>query len=178
MLDNRKMVLYSYTPFGHIAVPGCRLGVEKSSQEEKGLERQRLRIGGMNMRKTQSLGLGLVLMALAALLCSANVAWGQDVTAAITGTITDASGAPLAGATITAKDMDRGTVWPATTNTEGIYNTLRIPVASYSLKVEAKGFQTAPYPPFTPSLNQTSRVDMQHQLCAAPRPLNVTTQLH
>src|SRR5260370_1297351 len=60
MLDNRKMVLYSYTPFGHIAVPGCRLGVEKSSQEEKRLDSQRLRIGGMNMRKTQPLRRGVV----------------------------------------------------------------------------------------------------------------------
>src|SRR5258708_10838643 len=119
MLDNRKMVLYRYTPFGHIAVPGCRLGVEKSSQEEKRLDSQRLRSGGMNMRKTQSLGLGLVLMALVAMLCSANVAWGQDVTATITGTITDARGAPLAAASVTAKDMDRGTLWPATTNTHG-----------------------------------------------------------
>src|SRR5260370_16604633 len=161
MLDNRKMVLYSYTPFGHIAVPGCRLGVEKSSQEEKGWDSGRRWIGGMNMRKAQSLGLGLVFMALAALLCSANVAWGQDVTAAITGTITDASGAPLAGATITAKDMDRGTVWPATTNTEGIYNILRIPVRSYSLKGEAKGFQTPLFPPVTLVLNQTARLDAQ-----------------
>src|SRR5260370_11960459 len=126
MLDNRKMVLYSYTPFGHIAVPGCRLGVEKSSQEEKRLDSQRLRIGGMNMRKTQSLRWGLVVIALVAMLCRANAALGQDVTAAITGTITEASEAPLAGASVTAKDMDRGTLWLVTPNPDRIYKIFRI----------------------------------------------------
>jgi len=59
------------------------------------------------MRKMQSLGWGLVFVALAALLCSANPAWGQDVTATITGTVSDPSGAPIVGATVTAKDTDR-----------------------------------------------------------------------
>jgi len=118
--------------------------------------------------------LGLVFVALVALLCGANAAWGQDVTATITGTITDASGAPLAGASVTAKDMDRGTVWPTTTNTEGIYNILRIPVGSYSLRVEAKGFQTALYPPFTLVLNQTARVDVQMKVGAVAETVEVT----
>src|SRR6267143_6044255 len=126
------------------------------------------------MKKIQSTGWGLVLMALVAMLCSANVAWGQDVTATITGTITDASGAPLAGASVTAKDMDRGTAWPTTTNTEGIYNILRIPVGSYSLRVEAKGFQTALYPPFTLVLNQTARVDVQMKVGAVAETVEVT----
>ncbi len=126
------------------------------------------------MRKMRSLWLGLVFVALVALLCGANAAWGQDVTATITGTITDASGAPLAGASVTAKDMDRGTVWPTTTNTEGIYNILRIPVGSYSLRVEAKGFQTALYPPFTLVLNQTARVDVQMKVGAVAETVEVT----
>ncbi len=174
MLDNRKVVLYSYPTFGHIAGQGCRLTVEKFSQEEKPLGGRRLRIGGINMRKMRSLWLGLVFVALVALLCGANAAWGQDVTATITGTITDASGAPLAGASVTAKDMDRGTVWPTTTNTEGIYNILRIPVGSYSLRVEAKGFQTALYPPFTLVLNQTARVDVQMKVGAVAETVEVT----
>jgi Carboxypeptidase regulatory-like domain/TonB dependent receptor len=126
------------------------------------------------MRKMQSLGLGYVVLTLVALLCSANPAFAQDVTATITGTITDSSGAPLAGATVTAKDLDRGTVWPATTNTDGIYNILRIPVGSYSFKVEAKGFQTALYPPFTLVLNQTARVDVQMKVGAVTETIEVT----
>jgi Carboxypeptidase regulatory-like domain/TonB dependent receptor len=126
------------------------------------------------MKKIQSVGLGMAVCALAALLCSANAAWGQDVTATITGTITDASGAPLAGATVTAKDMDRGTVWPATTNTDGLYNILRIPVGSYNLRVEAKGFQTALVPPFTLVLNQTARLDVQMKVGAIAETVEVS----
>jgi len=82
-------------------------------------------------------------VALAALLCSANPAWGQDVTATITGTVSDPSGAPIVGATVTAKDTDRGTVHTSQTNELGSYNIVRIPVGTYDVKVEMKGFQTS-----------------------------------
>jgi hypothetical protein len=57
--------------------------------------------------------------------------------------------------------MDRGTTWPATTNEDGIFNLLRIPVGTYSLKVEAKGFQTAVRTAFELVLNQVARIDVQ-----------------
>jgi len=126
------------------------------------------------MSKKHGLGFGILICALIALLCSANAARSQEVTATITGTVTDSSGAALAGATVTAKDMDRGTMWPATTNGEGIYSILRIPVGTYSLKVEAKGFQTAEYPPFTLVLNQAARIDVQMKVGAVTETVEVT----
>src|SRR5260370_14085820 len=160
MLDNRKVVLYSYSSFGHIAGLGCRLPVENFSQEEKPLDGRRVRIGGINMRKMQSLGLGLVFVTLVALLCSANPAWGQDVTATITGTVSDPSGAPIVGASVTAKDTDRGTLHTAQTNEAGVYNVVRVPVGTYDVKVEAKGFQTSLVSSVTLLLNQTARIDV------------------
>src|ERR1051326_6167717 len=88
-------------------------------------------------------------------------AWGQEVTAAVVGTITDASGAPIKGATVTATDSDRGTVWTAQTNEVGAYNLLRLPVGSYVVKVTANGFQTAVQSAVTLVLNQTARIDVQ-----------------
>ena len=126
------------------------------------------------MRKTRYLKLGMAICALGALLCGARAARGQEVTAAITGTVTDPSGAPLAGATVTAKDQDRGTTWPATTNSDGIYALLRIPVGSYNLRVEAKGFQTAVYPAFTLVLNQTARIDVQMKVGAVSETVEVS----
>src|SRR5438445_8012860 len=99
------------------------------------------------MRKMQSLGWGLVCLALLTLLCTGNAARAQDVTAAITGTVTDPSGAALAGATVTAKETDRGTIWTAQTNEAGIYSLLRIPIGTYELRAEMKGFKTAVLPP-------------------------------
>jgi hypothetical protein len=109
------------------------------------------------MKKLQFLGMCFSL--LAALLCSASSARAQDVTATITGTITDPSGAPIIGATVTAHDTERGTNWTSLTNDSGVYYILRIPVGTYSLKVEDKGFETLSHSPFTLVLNQTARVD-------------------
>ena len=103
----------------------------------------------------------LFLLLLWALAGALMPAWGQEVTAAIVGTVTDPSGAPVKGATVTATDTDRGTVWTATTNDSGAYNLLRLPVGTYTVKVSAQGFQSALEQAFTLVLNQTARVDMQ-----------------
>src|SRR5258708_34952300 len=95
------------------------------------------------MRKMQSLGLGLVFVALVALLCSANPASGQEVTATITGTVSDPSGAPIVGAGVTAKDTDRGNLYTAQTNEVGGYNIVRVPVGVYDPTIEMKGLQTS-----------------------------------
>src|SRR6266581_4579453 len=174
MLDNRKMVLYSYSPFGHIAGQGCCLPVENFSQEEKLLDGQRLRIGGINMRKMQSLGLGLVFVTLVALLCSANPAWGQEVTATITGTVSDPSGAAIAGATVTAKSVERGLTYTAVTNESGIYRIAQLPVGSYELKVEKSGFASAAFPAFVLTLNQVARVDVGMKVGQVTQTVEVT----
>jgi hypothetical protein len=88
-------------------------------------------------------------------------AWSQEVTASIVGTVTDPSGAPIKGATVTATDTDRGTVWTAQTSESGSYNLLRLPISTYGVKVTATGFQTVAEKPFTVVLNQTARVNVQ-----------------
>ncbi len=126
------------------------------------------------MKKLESVGLSLLCVTLFALLCGVNAAWAQDVTATITGTITDQSGAPIVGATVTAHDTDRGTAWTSVTNESGIYNIIRIPVGSYDLKVEAKGFQTAIHSPFTLVLNQTARIDVDMKVGSVTATVEVT----
>jgi len=100
-----------------------------------------------------------VTIVLLALFCAGPLC-AQEVTASITGTVTDATGAVITGATVTATDVNRGTSWPATTNDDGIYNILRIPVGNYTLKAEAKGFQTTVFPQFTLVLNQVARMNV------------------
>src|SRR6266403_2113880 len=175
MLDNRKMVLYSYSTFGHIAGQGCWLPVENFSQEENPLDGRRLRIGGKNMRKIQSLGLGVVFVALVALLCSANPAWGQDVTASITGTVSDPSGAAVVGATVTAKSVERGITYTAATNESGIYRIAQLPVGSYELKVEKPGFAAVAYAAFVLTLNQVARFDVSLRVGQITQTVEVTS---
>src|SRR5215831_15132345 len=78
----------------------------------------------------------------------------QEVSAGITGRVTDPSGSAIVGASVTAKDVDRGTEWPTVTNQDGIYAFPRIPIGTYSLKVEAKGFKTAVQSGVTLEVNQ------------------------
>lgn len=100
--------------------------------------------------------------------------WAQEVTAGIVGTVTDPSGAPIAGAAVTATDTQRGTVWTAQTDGSGAYDIPRIPVGTYTVKVSASGFQTAVQPPFTLTLNQTARVDMKMQVGKVTETVEVT----
>jgi hypothetical protein len=126
------------------------------------------------MKRIQSMGLGMAVYALVALLCSANEARSQEVTAAITGTVTDPSGSAIAGATVTAKDTARGTMYQTQTNSDGAYYLARVPVGRYEVRVEAKGFQTAVRPAFDLVLNQVARVDVQMVVGAVSQTVEVT----
>jgi Carboxypeptidase regulatory-like domain len=102
------------------------------------------------------------------------LAFGQEVTASIVGTITDQSGAPIKKAAVNATDTERGTVWNAETNDAGAYTLTRLPVGTYAVKVSASGFQTAAYPTFTLVLNQTARVDVQMKVGQVNETVEVT----
>jgi hypothetical protein len=111
------------------------------------------------MRKLMSVGFALLL--LIGLLSVLQSAWGQEVTAAITGTVVDSSGATVKDAPVTAKDVDRGTLWTAHTDNSGIFTITRIPVGTYSVSVAVPGFETSVYPTFTLTLNQTASLNFQ-----------------
>ncbi len=65
----------------------------------------------------------------------------QQVTATLSGTITDTSGAAIPNATVTAQNADTGYVAHATTNGQGEYRIDLLPVGSYSVTVDATGFK-------------------------------------
>src|SRR5579863_9290405 len=88
----------------------------------------------------------------------------QEVSAGITGRVTDPSGGSIVGATVTAKDLDRQTPWTTKSNEDGIYSFPRIPVGRYVLKVESAGFKTYLNPEFVLELNQRARVDVALQI--------------
>ncbi|HYZ87634.1 MAG TPA: carboxypeptidase-like regulatory domain-containing protein [Bryobacteraceae bacterium] len=100
--------------------------------------------------------------------------WSQQVTAAITGQVTDPAGAPIPDAAVIAKDLERGTEWPTQTNSEGYYNLPRLPVGTYEIRVEAKGFQRAVYSPVTLVLNQSARVNFQMKIGEISETVEVT----
>ena len=126
------------------------------------------------MKKLCCLGWACALATVFMLVGTANVALGQDVTATITGTVMDPSGAAVVGATVTAKSVERGIAYTGTTNESGIYRISQLPVGSYDLKVEKQGFQTSFYPAFVLVLNQIARVDVQMKVGQVSQTIEVT----
>jgi Carboxypeptidase regulatory-like domain len=128
------------------------------------------------MKKLRSLGWGCswVMLATIVLLGCANQAFAQDVTATITGTVSDPSGAAIPGATVTAKSVERGTTFKDISNDAGIYRIPQLPVGNYELRVEKDGFQTALYPAFTLVLNQIARIDAQLKVGQVTQTVEVT----
>src|SRR5438477_9495942 len=102
-----------------------------------------------------------VLVCLALAFGGAQAIHAQDVTATVTGTVVDTSGAAVAGAAVTAKSVERGVVYSATTNDAGIYRIPQLPVGSYELRVEKTGFASVSYPAFVLVLNQVATIDVQ-----------------
>jgi Carboxypeptidase regulatory-like domain/TonB dependent receptor len=98
----------------------------------------------------------------------------QQAAGAITGTVTDPSGAAIAGATVTAKDVSQGTTWTASTTSAGLYDFPAISAGTIELKVEAQGFATQVRSAFTLTLNQLARVDFQLKVGQQNQTVTVT----
>ena len=90
------------------------------------------------MRGFSALFRSLLLFATVAGMC--HYAWSQEVTASITGTVTDPRGAALPGATVTATSQERGQTYTALTNDTGLYRIAQLPVGTYTVKIEKSGF--------------------------------------
>lgn len=126
------------------------------------------------MRTKKSFTLALAILLTLTLLNLSQLAWGQEVTAAIVGTVVDPSGAAIKGATVLARDTQRGVVWKAETNDAGSFDILRLPVGSYSLEATAPGFEKSVYPAFALVLNQTARLTFQMKVGKISETVEVT----
>ena len=73
-----------------------------------------------------------------AVFCAA-MAFGQN--ASVSGTVTDPSGAQVAGATITATNADTGAVSLAKSNNAGVYGIAALPRGTYTFTGEHPGFR-------------------------------------
>ncbi|MGC1621173.1 MAG: carboxypeptidase regulatory-like domain-containing protein, partial [Candidatus Acidiferrum sp.] len=82
----------------------------------------------------------LLVCAIIAILCTAYVAKAQD-TGYISGTVTDTSGAAVAGAQVVIASTTGSATHTTTTNGDGAYVVAGLPGGSYNILVTAKGFQ-------------------------------------
>jgi len=117
----------------------------------------------------------LLVCAVMGMLCSS--ALGQNVTGSITGVVTDPSGAVVVGATVTAQNTETGVVTTAQSNEAGVYTIHFLPIGSYTLTVDAKGFSTQKLAPFALEINQTAKVDIGLKIGATETTV-VTASVH
>ena len=82
-----------------------------------------------------------VVVLLALLVALPSVASGQQDMGAITGIVTDSSGAVLPGVTVTARDEETGITISITTNETGLFVIAPLKIGTYAVEAALAGFK-------------------------------------
>ena len=101
-------------------------------------------------------------------------AFAQLNLGSINGTVTDASGAVIAGATVTVTDVERGVSRTLTTDTAGQYSAPSLTPGNYSVRAEFTGFQTLNRTGVSVGVGQAVRVDLAMSPGAQTQTVTVT----
>lgn len=94
--------------------------------------------------------------------------------AAIAGTVTDASGAAVPGATVTVKSVETGATRTLSTDNAGVYRALSLPVGNYQVQVEKQGFKTVVRNGITLVVGQQAELNMQLEVGQVAQAVTVT----
>jgi hypothetical protein len=104
---------------------------------------------------------GVLLFVCVLLICGQLFA---GVTASISGTVKDPSGASIAGATVTATNTETGISKTQTTNGQGFYSFQSLPLGKYTIDVQEKGFKAYRQRDLTLDVNSALMVDATLQV--------------
>lgn len=110
----------------------------------------------------------------ATLLLIASALWGQAPTGQVTGTVTDPSGAVVAGALVTLTNPATNIRRETTTNEEGLFNLPALPPGMYNLQVEAKGFPRERREGVELQVGQVAKIDFNLQIGNVAETIQVT----
>src|SRR5438874_5958578 len=72
---------------------------------------------------------------------SAGMAFAQNNSGRISGSVTDKSGAVIPGATVVVTNQETSAVWKASTDNNGFYVATNLAVGTYSVEADATGFR-------------------------------------
>ncbi len=121
--------------------------------------------------------MGRFMVAAALVLCSTglqSMAHAQSSTSAVTGVVSDTTGAKIAGAKVVLTDVATNVARVAVSNGTGDYNFVSVPPAKYTLNVSAPSFQAQKIEPFDVVVDQT--VNINPTLQAGNADVSVTVE--
>ncbi len=96
-----------------------------------------------------------------------SLVWAQSATTgALTGTVTDPSGAVVSGANVAATSKATGQVRTTTSDSSGVYKFSLLPPGEYSVKIAASGFKTAEVGAVTINITETAVLNQKLELGA------------
>lgn len=100
-----------------------------------------------------------------------------DVTTSrISGTVKDADGGALPGATVEAKNLDTGYVATATSRSDGFFQLVNLPIGRYSVTASLSGFRPSTRPQVRLDIGSAPSVDFKLQLTSVAESITVSAE--
>jgi Carboxypeptidase regulatory-like domain/TonB dependent receptor len=121
----------------------------------------------------------LVAFAVAIFVCCVHPAFGQAslATAQLSGQVTDASGAAVAGATVTVRNTATDVTYTATSNGQGLYVAPNLPPGNYELKASFTGFANYTQTGLVLSVGESGTANVQLQVQSLGEKVVVNTTI-
>jgi hypothetical protein len=104
--------------------------------------------------------LRIALIALYMCLGTTGLSFAQTITGSITGVVTDATGAVVPGAKVSAININTGVAVSDVTNGAGIYSIRFLQIGRYKVDTDASGFSKQSYGPFSLEIDQVAKVNV------------------
>jgi hypothetical protein len=120
--------------------------------------------------------LGIVVL-FCTLLFSTAAVWAQDPTGRILGTITDPKGAVVPGAKITVTNTGTQIHNETTTDRDGYFQVLDLPIGTYRVVIEKAGFRKIAIEDQMLTINRALRLDTQMELGSTNEVVEVSSQM-
>jgi hypothetical protein len=124
-------------------------------------------------RRLREIGCALALITA---LPSTSIAWVQAGTAALVGTVTDAQGAVLPGATVTVTNTATGATRSSVTNASGSYNLAALLPGVYNARVELTGFRQARVEKLELLVDTSARQDFKLEIGSVTETVSVVAE--
>lgn len=117
-----------------------------------------------------------LVISLLAVFLLAPTAFAQFDTATVLGTVTDAAGSAIPGATVTLKNAATGVTATAQTDENGNYQFFNVKIGPYQVAVEAQGFSRGLAENIQVTVNARQRVDLALKAGALTETVNISAE--